>query len=280
MKRVCLLIICSLLYLQSLARSEEHMRSPYPDEVTIGAMTIERIGKEIIIRHKLLLGDNVRWCKTRLIVSLDGGETFSFRPSFNSVSGDIGKQSTSGDKCIRYNIKADKEKLAGKQLIFKVDIVSKDVLKTQILTSAQVSVFPHMSYGFMFGMVKNYGGYIKARSDFNFIKSSYNCNTSGEIEGGGHIWTDGTSKTLRYTINAGAMFRAARWFYPYVGLGYGERNVLWRDFQENWARVSDLSCSGVSLDAGFVLKFGKVSSIFCLWVCQMILQMPLHVVVP
>jgi hypothetical protein len=111
----------------------------------------------------------------------------------------------------------------------------------------------------MFGMVKKYGWYVKAKSDFNFQSSLYNCTSTGEIEGGGHIWTDGASKKSRLVITAGGMLRASRWCYPYVGVGYGSRGLYWKDFQGEWAKVTDKSCAGVALDAGVALKFGKIA---------------------
>ena len=253
------MIGCLLLSLKVFAVSEDHVRSPYPDEVTIGAMTVERTGSEFTIGYKILLGDDVLWCKTKLLVSTDGGKTFSFTPTSSNVTGDLGKIHTSGTKYIKYDVTADKGKLAGKPVVFKVDVTTKDVLDRKILASAQASVFPQMSYGLMAGMVKKYGWYVKARTDFNFISSKYNCLSSGDIEGGGYIWTDGTSKKSRLVATAGGMMRLSRWCYPYVGLGYGYRNMYWKDFEGEWAKVTDMSCSGISIDAGFVMSFGKIA---------------------
>ena len=259
MRKLGLLLIGLFVCIQMFAVSDDHVRSPYPDEVTLGAMTVERIGSEFTIGYKVLLGDNVRWCKTKLMISIDGGKTFSFSPSSESVTGDLGKIYTSGTKYIKYDVSADKAKLAGKPIVFKVDVTSKDVLKRKILASAQASVFPQLSYGLMVGMVKKYGWYVKARTDFNFTSSSYNCMSTGEIDGGGYIWTEGSSKKSRLVVAAGGMLRASRWCYPYIGLGYGYRNMYWKDIQGEWAKVSDMSCSGVSIDAGVALNFGKVA---------------------
>lgn len=248
-----------MIAVTSFAQSEDHVRNPYPDEVTIGAMKIERTGSEFSIQYKLLLGDDVRWCKTKLVISVDGGKTYSFTPSAENISGDFGKQETSGVKVIKYDVSADKQQLAGKSVVFKVDVTTKDVLQREILATAQAGVYPQLSYGFMLGMVKKYGWYVKAKSDFNFQSSSYNCTSIGEIEGGGHIWTDGASKKSRLVITAGGMFRASRWCYPYVGVGYGSRGLYWKDFQGEWAKVTDKSCAGVALDAGVALKFGKIA---------------------
>lgn len=248
-----------MIAVTSFAQPEDHVKTPYPDEVTIGAMKIERTGSEFSIQYKLLLGDDVRWCKTKLMISVDGGKTYSFTPSAENISGDFGKQETSGVKVIKYDVSADKQQLAGKPVVFKVDVTTKDVLQREILATAQAGVYPQLSYGFMLGMVKKYGWYVKAKSDFNFQSSSYNCTSIGEIEGGGHIWTDGASKKSRLVITAGGMLRASRWCYPYVGVGYGSRGLYWKDFQGEWAKVIDKSCAGVAFDAGVALKFGKIA---------------------
>lgn len=259
MRRFHLIIVCFLISICSYAQSDDHVKSPYPDEVTLGALKVERVGSEFSISYQILLGDNVRWCKTKLLVSIDGGRTFSFTPTQERVSGDIGQFNTSGTKTIKYDVSADKKSLAGKQVAFKVDVISKDVLKREILASAQVAAFPQMSYGIMLGMVKKYGWYVKALSDFSFPSASYNCLSNGEIEDGGHIWTDGTTKKSRLVVTAGGMLRASRWCYPYVGVGYGSRGLYWKDINDEWAKVSDKSCAGVALDAGLALKFGKIA---------------------
>lgn len=259
MRKFQLIILSLLIAVSSFAQSEDHIRNPYPDEVTIGSMKIERTGSEFTIHYKLLLGDDVRWCKTKLMISMDGGNTYSFTPSLENISGDLGKQETSGVKVIKYDVSADKQQLAGKQVVFKIDVTTKDVLQREILAAAQTGIYPQLSYGFMFGMVKKYGWYVKARSDFNFQSSSYNCTSTGEIEGGGHIWTEGSSKKYRIVVAAGGMLRASRWSYPYLGVGYGSRGLYWKDFHGEWAKVTDKSCAGIALDAGVVLKFGKIA---------------------
>ena len=259
MRKFQLIILSLLIALSSFAQSDDHVRSPYPDEVTIGAIKVERTGSEFTIQYQLLLGDDVRWCKTKLMISIDGGNTYSFMPSEDNISGDFGKQETSGVKVIKYDVSTDKQQLAGKPVVFKVDVITKDVLQREILASAQAGIYPQLSYGFMFGMVKKYGWYVKARSDFNFQSSSYNCTSTGEMEGGGHIWTDGASNKSRLVVTAGGMLRASRWCYPYIGVGYGSRGLYWKDFQGEWAKVTDQSCAGVALDAGVALKFGKIA---------------------
>ena len=35
--------------------------------------------------------------------------------------------------------------------------------------------------------------------------------------------------------------------------------MYWKDFEGEWAKVTDMSCSGVSIDAGVIMSFGKVA---------------------
>lgn len=259
MRRYGLLLTLLLFSIVGAAQSVDQISAPDHNDVSIGAMTVNRAGSQITIEYQLILGEDVKWCKTKLLVSIDGGRTFSFHPDENYISGDLGLQTSSGTKYIIYDVSKDKTNLAGKRIVFKVDVVSKDVLKHDILVAGQAGVFPQMSYGLMFGMVRKFGWYIKAKSDFCFPSSSYNCTSNGEIEGGGYIWTEGSSKRSRLVITAGGMVKAARWCYPYVGAGYGSRGLYWMDYLGDWAKVSDSSCAGLAIDAGLVFKLGKVA---------------------
>ena len=39
--------------------------------------------------------------------------------------------------------------------------------------------------------------------------------------------------------------------------GYGDHSVLWEDSSGKWARVSDLSASGIAAEAGLQLGLGR-----------------------
>lgn len=263
MRKNLILIILLIFSIGAYAQSNEQVSSPQPDEVTIGEMMVWREGTEFNIKYTLLLGEDVRWCKTRLFVSIDGGKSFRFNPTMENITGDHGQLSSGGVKVIKYDITQDKTQLAGMPVVFKVEVVAKDVPINEVLVAAQASVFPQISYGIMFGMVRKYGWYVKARSDFNSPASSYDCTSDGKVpESGGYMWTEGTSQKSRLSITAGGMFRASRGCYPYVGLGYGSRGSYWKDIQGEWAKVTDLSCAGLALDAGLVFKMGKFAVSF------------------
>lgn len=134
----------------------------------------------------------------------------------------------------------------------------KSPVKGSFLVMANLGVYPQLSYGLMAGWTKRVGPYVKFRSDFSSPSTTYECKSDGTT-GGGNIWTTGNVAKSRMTVTAGAMFRTVKWLYPYVGVGYGSRTLVWEDIDGNWAKVTDNSFTGVSIDAGLIFRFGKVS---------------------
>jgi len=131
---------------------------------------------------------------------------------------------------------------------------------------------------------------VMARLDFGragiFLKGSfrsardhsYDCKSDGTTASG-FIWTTGNelagatsfsaggslllfSKDVRsgsgipYDVASRPGFLSLR---LYAGGGYGSRNVLWEDVSGQWAKVSDLSFSGLSADAGLLLDIGHIT---------------------
>lgn len=87
---------------------------------------------------------------------------------------------------------------------------------------------------------------------------AYLCDRQGMTDGG-IIWATGEQRKSRMLATGGALFRVAKWFYPYVGAGYGSRNVYWQDYEGQWAKVGDFSCKGIALEVGTIFKLGPVA---------------------
>lgn len=241
----------------TIVAGKEPEKNSSGTKISIEQVNVSRERTTFNLSYSISLGENVKWARTELLISTDGGETWSGIPAGGKVSGDIGRIGESGQKLIKYDFSRNKEELAGKKLAFKVNVKSKDVLESNVLAMASASVFPQMSYGLMGGWVRKFGGYAKVRTDFNFPGTTFTCDKAGNIEGGGTIWTSGKEQKARFNFTAGVLFRASHWLYPYTGLGYGSRTLCWEDYQGQWAKVSDYSCSGVSLEIGAIFKLGK-----------------------
>lgn len=235
---------------------DELVVSPKANDVAVGRFDIKQDRALFNMTYLVLLGDNVLNANIELLISLDGGKTFEPAKKYGKIAGDIGLVKEAGTKVLRYDISDSREFLADKDIAFKLNVKSKDVLKSSVLVLAEVAPVPQPSYGLMIGYVKKWGGYLKVRSNFVFPKTSLVCTSDGKVEGGGTIWTTGQTKLSNLNITAGGMYRATKWLYPYIGAGYGSRKYYWEDHTGAWATVKDYSFTGVSVDAGAVLKFG------------------------
>ena len=133
-----------------------------------------------------------------------------------------------------------------------------DYLKKFIL--ADIS-FPDMSYGVMAGLQgRRWGGYLRFRSDFvKAPATSYECHSDGSLPNGGRMWTSGDTRTSNIYITGGALVQIVDWLSVYAGAGYGHRTLAWQDIDGNWARVSDWSHKGLTIDAGLLLSWRNLA---------------------
>ena len=104
-----------------------------------------------------------------------------------------------------------------------------------------------------------WGCFGSGRSNFVRTGSAYACNSSGALDAGGLFWGNGKDRYGTGVLNAGVLFHPAGHLALYAGAGYGKEELDWQDATGQWARVSDWSHSGLSLEAGILLHFGPVS---------------------
>lgn len=252
-KGLILFAICIMASNQLYAQDE--LVSPRKNEVVIGNTQIYREGDELVVDYRILMGDNVKSCKIDVLLYADD----KLVKEMTGLKGDFGKIKSPGLKQIRYSLDNQKAKLAGKEIKFTFNVRNKDVLEGKYLIMPSLLTSTPMSYGIMVGYVRKFGGYIRAKSNFKFIKSSYSSNQYGELGDGSYMWTSGNSDRGSWQVLAGGLYRASRHFYPYVGIGYGVRNIYWEDTEGLWAKISDISCSNVAAEAGFILKCGPIA---------------------
>ena len=111
-----------------------------------------------------------------------------------------------------------------------------------------------LSYGAMIGYTDQVGVYAKFRSNYNFENPSYSFESSYPV------WKDKNFSATRLHATAGILFRAFGPVYPYVGAGYGARNVYAETVSAGLSLVSDHSYKGIAVEGGLLLRFGPV---FC-----------------
>ena len=89
---------------------------------------------------------------------------------------------------------------------------------------------PNMSYGLMAGyQYLNYGGYASFRSNYHFAPSSYSCNSSGLLDGGGKFWASGVEKVSNMSVCVGVLYGFEQKVSLFAGAGYASRKLVWED---------------------------------------------------
>ena len=125
---------------------------------------------------------------------------------------------------------------------------------------AAVSPWPDLSFGGSVSIfVKDFpwGVYARFRSNFAGGSWSYLCNSDGSCEGGNFWPSGGRSISVMHSC-LGVRKNLGRRFSILAGAGYGRKVVLWEDVDRNWAKVNDLSASGLALECGPAATWGPV----------------------
>lgn len=132
-----LMILSLLLHVASsyLAVAQE-MATVEDDEANICDIQLRRDGNVLIVEYDLNLGNNVSSCKVDMSLSLDGGESFTYRPTDigQYLSGDVGKVSGSGKKIIYFSLNERMEKvMSGKEMEILLSVYDKKIKKGKSL---------------------------------------------------------------------------------------------------------------------------------------------------
>ena len=103
------------------------------------------------------------------------------------------------------------------------------------------------------------GVFLALRSDFNApTAEAYLCQSDGKTDSG-YFWADGQSRKNSACISAGVLMKILPSLDGFAGAGYGSYQVFWKDTSGQWAKVSDLSCKGLVLEAGLIYSFQRFS---------------------
>lgn len=219
--------VLTLLSAFPLTLSAQGAEQVGKSEITISDAWVSREGRTLIIDYDITMGGNFISCDVALMMSVDGGRTFSPVTATDKIKGDVGRITTSGQKRIVYDIDSIKERLAGKELAFKVQVKNKKRVqdnKGKFFEMGTASTFG--MYGAKMGYVKKFGAY-----------AAYSDTFSGGMFD-------------NFTITAGGIMRATSWLYPYVGVGYGQLN-FWEYCYTTYGLIP--------FEAGAMLKLGPVS---------------------
>lgn len=204
---------------------------------------------------------------TTLFVSIDGG--VNFQGPLNFVSHDLGSGIINGQHKVVWE--ATKEiPLDNINLVFDVRA---EVVETKIQRTFFAAVSGNLTtpLGLRAGLLGKTGLYISFQTNTTpGITGSYTYKDNAITDYDRFAWYEFTSehKKAAWTACAGATFQAGRNFFIYTGAGYGKYELLYEikeySYENNaflgtdYGRDKDLSVTGPTIEAGIIIRTGKV----------------------
>ncbi len=162
------------------------------------------------------------------------------------------------EKC-HFEFPAEKPLLPG--LAYSLDLVIKvlNPMRTLVMPTFSYNQSQY-SYGIMLAFCRRNGGFIHAKTDFNFgLNPIWDCSSDG-IRGDVKGWFTDKSQKSRYSITVGYMRQVVAPLYLFIGGGYGSRILAWEMYRSEgsyeYARVDQYSFTGYEIEMGAILRLG------------------------
>ena len=232
----------------------------------VSNVEVTQEGKNIIITYDLSENANVAVVG---VSTASNARVISLR--MNSVKGDVGKfiRAGKGKRIVWEVLKDYGDKFMFDNVAFTIN--ARPTMKTFLLAEGAYSFAPQWGVGFMIGQVKQWGWYIKARSNFQFKalqKTEFEAGDGGKVSGEeGRVynedlgrWEDsyempfysGNKTSTEIIADAGTLVRLGCPLYLYAGVGFGMRQVLWETTDHQWIKYNPGSYMGFSGDIGLM----------------------------
>jgi hypothetical protein len=112
------------------------------------------------------------------------------------------------------------------------------------------SVGSALSWSLMAGYMGDWGGYVKAKSNFA-------PNTKNTADESGVFFKSNYTKIGRTTFSAGVIKRITPTVHLYGGVGYGTKSLLWQDISSTIYKVEDHSYSGIEPEIGVIFQIQR-----------------------
>lgn len=123
------------------------------------------------------------------------------------------------------------------------------------LVMANVGYFPsQLSFGAMVGMAAKHGAYLHIQTDFGSATAELECDDTGALLPSGKMpyYKNDVSHKARFAFTGGYLYRFVRYFYGYVGAGYGYRTLAWETVDRELVENVDHSVTGVATEVGLI----------------------------
>ena len=229
--------------------------------------SFERLDRDLLARTSERLDRNDVPCAV-LRVSVRDAQSFTFA---GNIIGEVVYQPGEAlvyltDRSRKIQINSDKfgsleyefpERLA-KSVVYRLNLklIIPESMKTRTLVMPLIGIGETLSYGIMVGVVRKWGGYVKAKYSFSSLSTDVTVDDAGVVEGtSAKAWFTGADKSERFSITAGALYRITLPLYAYAGIGYGNKTLAWEMADGKWAEASDHSAKGIESEIGAIYRY-------------------------
>ena len=229
--------------------------------------SFERLDMDLLARTSERLDRNDVPCAV-LRVSVRDAQSFTFA---GNIIGDVVYQPGEAlvyltDRSRKIQINSDKfgsleyefpERLT-KSVVYRLtlQLIVPESKKIRTLVMPTIGIGKTMSYGVMVGVVRQWGGYLKAKYSFSSLSTDATVNDAGVVEGtSSKAWFTGEDKSGRFSVTAGALYRIILPLYAYAGIGYGNKTLAWEMADGRWAEASEHSVQGIESEVGLIYRF-------------------------
>lgn len=228
---------------------------------------LEQKGNTLVVFYNLQGLGLDRVAQVYLYISSDGGR--SYKGPLKAVSGDVGRMDTDEAKSIVWHVFDKYSSLKG-DIVFEVRAQLQNRPISQEFFLAY-NVSGSSAFGLTVGSVGRWGWYARLKSNGSFVSADYTVKNAriSDYDGEGYYVFTNQVKRSRVAATAGIMHRLNKFTYLYGGGGYGSRLLLWNaeEFSyathkktgDIWATHVDRSASGAEIEAGLMLRFGKLN---------------------
>lgn len=251
------ILTCGLLFLLSTLLCAQELK----------VESFERLDMDLLARTSERLDRNDVPCAV-LRVSVRDAQSFTFA---GNIIGDVVYQPGEAlvyltDRSRKIQINSDKfgsleyefpERLT-KSVVYRLNLklIVPESMKTRTLVMPLIGIGETLSYGIMVGVVRKWGGYVKAKYSFSSLSTDVTVDDAGVVEGtSAKAWFTGADKSERFSITAGALYRITLPLYAYAGIGYGNKTLAWEMADGEWAEAADHSSKGFESEIGAIYRY-------------------------
>ena len=107
--------------------------------------------------------------------------------------------------------------------------------------------------------MKRFGWFLSVMTNGSFkgMSAAANCDAEGFLDDGSYPLYTGEKAKDRHSVIVGGVARLSSLLYARVGVGYGMRNLSWKDVNGQYYRNMGYSVSGVDLSVGLQMHIGN-----------------------